>query len=113
MLLVVGAFGAFSSSPNATDYAQQMQTSFGLFDLGDFTAPAWLGTLVFWNAVVQLGLYAVTLGVSILRLRARRVAFWVPLAGGAASFVTTTTVSAIVLLSDPAWVEMVQSSIAP
>jgi hypothetical protein len=49
----------------------------------------------------MLALYAAVLGWSIARLRARKVAFWVPLVGGAAAFLATLVLTSIVFLTDP------------
>lgn len=62
------------------------------FTLGD---PAALSTAVVVVALVGLVLFVVVVWWSVVRLRARRWTFWVPLAGG----VLTTVFSAVVLFT--------------
>lgn len=110
-LLVLGAFGAWDSARAMQQLGQQIQTTYTMLGIGDFTAPEWLSTLSVVGIVVQLSLFAAVLGLSILRLRARRIAFWIPLTGGAVSVVITVVLMAFVVFSDPTYLEFVQSQV--
>ncbi|MDR5698862.1 DUF6264 family protein [Agromyces aerolatus] len=110
-LLVLGAFGAWDTARAMQQLGQQIQTTYTMMGIGDFTPPEWLPTLSVIGIVVQLSLYATVLGLTILRMRARRIAFWIPLAGGALSVVITVALMAVVVFSDPTYLEFVQSQI--
>lgn len=110
-LLVLGAFGAWDSARSMQQLGQQIQTTYTMLGIGDFTPPEWLPTLSVVGIVVQLSLYAAVLGLSILRLRARRIAFWIPLTGGVVSVVITVVLMGVVVFSDPTYLEFVQSQV--
>jgi len=110
-LLVLGAFGAWDSARSMQQLGVQIQTTYTMLGIGEFTPPAWLPTVSVVGIVVQLSLYAAVLGVTILRLRARRIAFWIPVTGGVVSVVFTLAVMAAVVFSDPTYLEFVQSQV--
>lgn len=110
-LLAFGAFGAWDTARSMQQLGLQIQTTYNLLDVGEFTAPEWLATFSVVGIVVQLSLYAVVLGLTILRMRRRRIAFWIPLIGGAVSVVITVAFMAIVVFSDPTYLEFVQSQV--
>ena len=110
-LLVLGAFGAWDSARSMQQLGVQIQTTYTMLGIGEFTPPAWLPTVSVVGIVVQLSLYAAVLGLTILRLRARRIAFWIPLIGGVVSVVFTLVVMAAVVFSDPTYLEFVQSQV--
>lgn len=108
-LLVLGVFGAWDAARSMQQLGQQIQTTYTMLGIGDFTAPEWLATLSVAGIVTQLSLYAVVLGLTILRMRARRIAFWIPLAGGTLSVVITVAIMAVVVFSDPTYLDFVTS----
>lgn len=112
-LLVFGGFGAWSTATSMQQLARQIQMSYDMMSIGQYTPPPWLPTISLIGTVVQLALYAAVLWLSLVRLRARRVAFWIPLAGGAVSFLVTVAILAIVMLNDPTYVSFLESGIAP
>lgn len=112
-LLVLGALGAVNTAMSMQQIPQQVQLSYDMLGVGEFTAPAWLSAASFVSTVVQLALYAAVLGLTILRLRANRLAFWIPLVGGAVSFVLLMILLGAVMLGDPAYLEWMRSSATP
>jgi hypothetical protein len=110
-LLAFGAFGAWDTARSMQQLGLQIQTTYGMLGIGDFTPPEWLSTLSVVGIVVQLSLYAAVLGLTILRMRRRRIAFWIPLTGGAVSVVITVAFMAVVVFSDPTYLEFVQSQV--
>jgi hypothetical protein len=110
-LLVLGAFGAWDSARSMQQLGQQIQTTYTMLGIGEFTAPEWLATLSVAGIIVQLSLYAVVLGLTILRMRARRIAFWIPLAGGALSVIITVALMAVVVFADPTYLDFVTSQV--
>ncbi|MGX5696313.1 DUF6264 family protein [Agromyces soli] len=112
-LLAFGAFGAWNSAASLQEIPRQMQLSYEMMGVGTFTPPEWLPTLALVGAIIQLALYAVVLGLSILRLRSGRIAFWIPLVGGVASFAVTLVLLAIVMLNDPTYLDFVTGATTP
>ncbi|WP_308799236.1 DUF6264 family protein [Agromyces silvae] len=110
-LLVLGAFGAWDSARSMQQLGQQIQTTYNMLGIGDFTPPEWLPTLSVAGIVLQLSLYATVLGLTILRMRRRRIAFWIPLTGGAVSVVITVVFMAVVVFSDPTYLGFIQSQV--
>jgi hypothetical protein len=115
-LLVLGAFGAINTAASLQVLPQQFSLVYEQQGVGDFTAPEWLPTLAMVGTVLQLALYAATLGWSILRLRARKTSFWVPIVGGVLSIVLMMVLVSIVFLNDPtfvAYIERMAGTTAP
>ena len=102
-LLVLGALGAWNTAISLQQMPQQIQQAYSMLGVGDFTPPPWLPTVATVGVIVQLALYAAVLGLSLLRLRAQRIAFWIPLVGGTVSVVLTFVLLAVVMFSDPAY----------
>lgn len=86
-LLVLGAFGALYFAASL----QQMPGSLSLlgaaFGLEGLVVPGAIQTLGTVGALVVLALYAVNVIYSIQRMRAGRLAFWVPLVTAAVAFI--------------------------
>jgi hypothetical protein len=68
------------------------------------------GALTTFILISHIALYVVALGVSILLMVKRRVAFWVPLAAGVIAAVIFWGVIVGMLVSDPALMAALQSS---
>jgi Family of unknown function (DUF6264) len=109
-LLVLGALGAWNTSVSLQQMPQQIQQAYSMIGVGDFTPPTWLPTAATIGVIVQLALYAAVLGLSLLRLRSGRLAFWIPLVGGTVSVLLTFTLLAVVMFSDPAYQAFLQSA---
>jgi hypothetical protein len=101
VLLALAVLGALNSVLSLQQLAPQVQLVYDQQGIGDFTPPAWLPTLALIGTIAQLALLAVTLVWSVRRLRAGRLAFWVPIAGGAASVIVMMVLVSIVFLNDP------------
>jgi hypothetical protein len=109
-LLVLGALGAWNTAVSLQQMPQQIQQAYTMIGVGDFTPPAWLPTVATIGVIVQLALYAAVLGLSLLQLRAGRLAFWIPLVGGTVSVILTFVLLAVVMFSDPAYQAFLQSA---
>ncbi|MEI5583185.1 MULTISPECIES: DUF6264 family protein [unclassified Agromyces] len=109
ILLVVGLFGAAYNAllltmlPSvATETFRQTAEVLGTeLPARDFVAGPQVPTLILVGTIVQLALWVIALAWSVRRLRARRLAFWVPLVMGAVAFVVLYALMAQILLSDP------------
>lgn len=118
MLLVLGVFGAWSaigslqSVPTLLPEALR-QTSEVLGTGGaafDYTPGPEVPGLILAGQVIQVALWVLTAWWSIVRMRARRLAFWVPLVGGALSFVALYAIILAIILNDPALVEQLSAT---
>ncbi|WP_430645725.1 DUF6264 family protein [Agromyces sp. GXS1127] len=101
LLLALGAIGAWNTSVSLQQLPGAIQGVYSDQGVGTYTPQPWLPTLALIGTVFMLALYAAVLGWSIMRLRARRLAFWVPLVGGAVAFLATMVLTSIVFLTDP------------
>ena len=110
LLLVLGVFGVFTTIatlqalpeqlPRAIQQAAEMLGTSGA--TLDYTPGPEVPGLLLAGSIAQIVLWLLIAWWSVARLRARRLAFWVPLIGGAVSFVLLYAVMFIVVMSDPA-----------
>lgn len=108
-LLVLGLLGLWMSIgtiqaipdqlPQAIRQAGEMLGT-GAADVDYTPGPEVPGTLLV-GSIAQVVLWLVTAWRSVVRLRVRKIAFWVPLVGGFVSFVLLYTVMFIVIAMDP------------
>jgi hypothetical protein len=101
LLLALGALGAWNTSVSLQQLPAAIQTVYTQQGVGTYTPQEWLPTLALVGTVFMLALYAAVLGWAIARLRARKVAFWVPIVGGAIALVATVVLTSIVFITDP------------
>ena len=59
------------------------------------------------GSIAQIVLWVLTAWWSIARLRARKLAFWVPLSAGVVSIVLLYTTMFVIVLNDPALVDAI------
>lgn len=101
VLLVLGAIGALNLGTTMLTLGTQLHLFADVAGLEGFTVPPAVGTLQTVGALTILSLYAITLLWSIHRMRTHKLAFWVPLTGGAVAFVTTVIMSMIAMFLVP------------
>ncbi|HEX6953753.1 MAG TPA: DUF6264 family protein [Agromyces sp.] len=111
-LLVLGAFGAWNSATSLQQLPAAIQTVYTQQGVGTYSPQEWLPTLALVGTVFMLALYAAVLGWSIARLRAGRVAFWVPIVGGVVALVSMIVLTAIVFFTDPTFLSFVEQQSA-
>lgn len=87
ILLAVGALGALYLASSLYLMTSSFHLFANLFGIDDLTVPSAVNTISTVGALVMLVLYALTLIFSLQRMRARKLAFWIPLVGGALSIV--------------------------
>lgn len=112
-LLVLGALGAWNSATSLQQLPAAIQTVYTQQGVGTYSPQEWLPTLALVGTVAMLALYAGVLGWSIARLRAGKLAFWVPVVGGVVALVTMIVLTGIVFFTDPTFVGFVQQQSAP
>jgi len=118
LLLIIGVLGAWSaigslqSLPTLLPEALR-QTSEMLGNGGapfDYTPGPEVPGLILAGQIIQVVLWVLTAWWSIVRMRARRLAFWVPLVGGALSFIALYAIMFAIILNDPALVERLSAA---
>lgn len=112
-LLVLGALGAWNSATSLQQLPAAIQTVYTQQGVGTYSPQEWLPTLALIGTVSMLALYAGVLGWSIARLRAGKLAFWVPIVGGVVALVAMVVITGIVFFTDPTFVSFVQQQSAP
>lgn len=100
ILLVIGAVGALYFAFVLFVMTQSIYLIANMVDL-EVTVPESVKTLGLIGALIMLALYAVTLIFSIQRMRARKLAFWVPLVAGVLSFVVLTVFTSLAMAEVP------------
>ncbi|GLI28337.1 hypothetical protein ARHIZOSPH14_25790 [Agromyces rhizosphaerae] len=99
---IIGASIAVSIQQTLPDAMSLLHTQEGLDPYVQAEAVAGILSTGMWTQVL---LWLLTAALAIVRLVRRRLAFWVPLAGGALSFLVLFGVIWAVLVTDPVLVE--------
>lgn len=109
LLLVCGAFGAFQLGAALFT----MPDTFNLFasaaQLEDFTVPEALRTAGNIGAISILAIYACNLILTIQRLRAGKLAFWVPLVACVAAIIVMFVTMVFALSVTPELIEFLSN----
>ncbi|PIJ13864.1 hypothetical protein BMH32_01460, partial [Leucobacter sp. OLJS4] len=100
-LLVIGAFGALNIAFELYRFPLSQRTMAELLGVSDYTAPGWLEPVGIICAIAVLGLYAVSLILSVRRLRANRLTFFVPLIAGVAAFLLVMVITIAAMAGSP------------
>ena len=115
MLLVIGvlgmwgAIGTLQSLPDQLPIAIRDASEMLGTDVAGFEyvpGPEVPGILLA-GSIAQIVLWVLTAWWSIARLRARKLAFWVPLSAGVVSIVLLYTTMFVIVLNDPALVDAI------
>jgi len=101
-VLSLSAFLVISTSGSWADLPGSLIATYKQLGYGEFTSIEFASTMGTVIAVVQSVLLIGAALVSILRLRAKRSSWWVPVVFGLASILLTIVLMAIVMMTDPA-----------
>lgn len=101
LLLAAGAFGALNLASSFMMLPQQLATIAELIELPDWVAPASITTIGTVGTLVTLGLYAITLILSVQRMRRRKLAFFIPLIGGVVAFIAMFIILTVAMSQIP------------
>lgn len=101
VLLVLGAFGALQMALGMLTLGTQLEIIATTLGVEDFTVPAGMTALQSVGTIVMLSLFAVALIWSVQRLRANKLAFWVPLSAGVLAFILVFVFALIGILMVP------------
>ena len=101
-LLVAGVINVTVTVANMRQLPETLQAGYAEQGIGTYTNFA-LASAMGWSVIATSMLALVlAIAISVPRLRAHRMTFWVPLAAAGASLVLTTTFIAIAVVGDPA-----------
>jgi len=111
-LLVFGVFGALYNSlalfqlpTTALESAQLSASMLGIDGPADFTPGPAVPAFIFVGIALQLALWLGALLWSRARMRAGRMAWWIPLLAGVAAFLVVLVVGMLVFSSDPTFLQ--------
>jgi len=102
-LLVFGAYSVVSSIPGLLDFSATITEVYSVSGYGEYTNTALADAIGIALLVSQSVLFVVTVVVTALRLRAHKIAFFVPLIGGVVVGVVMVVLMVVVIASDPAF----------
>ena len=100
--LVFGAYSVVSSIPGLLDFGATINQIYALSGYGDYTEIGLANTIGIVILVSQSVLFIATVIVTALRLRARKMAFFVPLIGGVVAGIVIFVLMLVAIASDPA-----------
>lgn len=101
ILLALGAFGALQIAGSLMSISASFSLVGSALELEDFSVPGWIGSVGTISAIVVIALYAVSLIFSIQRMRAGKIAFWVPLTAGAIAVIGTIVLTTVMMFNVP------------
>jgi len=102
-LLVFGAYSVVSSIPDMLDYSGGMAEVFATAGIGKYTSTGLADSIGVALLVSHIVIYAVTAVLTLVRVRARKLSFFVPLAGAVLYALATLVLTGVALFSDPAY----------
>jgi hypothetical protein len=100
-LLVLGILNVLTGIPQFLRLAETLDEAYAMQGLGDYTADSLASAIGIAVNAVNVVLLLVAVWLAVARLRAGKLAFWVPLSAGAASVIITITLLAVAMLGDP------------
>ena len=109
MLLGLGFLNVVSSIPGWLRMPETLQLAYDQLGLGTFTATDVASSLGIVAVIIQAVLWIVTLLITMLLIRRRRLSWWVPVVGGVVSFLAITVIVYIALAGDPAFLASLQN----
>ncbi len=112
-LLVLGVFNVLTGIPQMLRLAETLDETYAAQGFGDYTAVGLASGIGIAVNVVNVLLLVVAVAVSVRRLRAGRLAFWVPLVAGVISTVVTIVLIGAAMLGDPALASYLQEQATP
>lgn len=106
VLLVIGAFGALQFALGMLTLGTQLEIIATTLGAENFTLPAGMTILQSVGTITMLSIFAVALIWSVQRLRAKKIAFWVPLSGGVLAFILLFVFALIGIVMVPELIEL-------
>ncbi|WP_353116182.1 DUF6264 family protein [Microbacterium sp.] len=104
LVYVVMTVIGYQRLPEIFDQTLKMLGSDGEFT--SFAAARTWGTVA---SVVLVAGYVLTAWLAIRRVRARRVAWWIPIVGAVATFILVSICMSVPMMSDPAFLDLMKA----
>lgn len=108
-LLIFGAYTVGSSFAGLLDFSAVLREVYAQAGYGEYTSDGLADGIGIAILVSQAVLYIATLVLTVLRIRAKRVAFFVPLIGGAVAGILMLALVLVAMTADPALAAWVTS----
>jgi len=109
-LLFYGAFTVFSTVVDARAYGSSLQAMFTQFVGKDsFSAVDLANDLGPWIAAAHGVIFVITVALTVVSIRRKRVSFYIPLLGAVAAGIVTMIFSAVIVANDPTLMAFIQS----
>lgn len=108
-LLAYGLLTVFGGLVQYSDIPAIINQAYAAQRIGEFTSIEQAETVGTTIMVANVALYAITAFLTVKLLRARRLAFYVPLIGGAVAATITVILILTLVVNDPAFQEFVAS----
>lgn len=99
-LLILGIFGVIIAVQLQSSITQSIAIIHAQEGIGDYVPAASVSTIVLIGGIVQIVLWLLAAGLSLLQIRRRRRAFWIPIVVGVLSAIAVFFVMAVVLFTD-------------
>jgi hypothetical protein len=107
-LLAVGVINTVQAVAQARDLPAVLDRIYQARGISGYT-PVDTATGIGWAMVVAaIGSLVLAIGFSVPRIRDHRLAFWIPLAAGAASVVVTGVLVMAAILADPSYLDSIR-----
>ena len=101
-MLFFGVYALVISVASFRELGPAMQQTTEQFGYGEFTSFALANSFGFWLSLIQPVIFVITAGIALIRLRAGKLSFFVPLIGAVVSGIVVLVFLTILLYSDPA-----------
>lgn len=111
VLLAAGAIGSLYMADSFMQLTPFFAQLYALFELGEFTAPAWFAVISTIGWMGQLLIWALTLLLSIQRMRRQKLAFFIPIAGAVLSFIVAIVLMVVAISAAPEFIEYLTPTI--
>lgn len=109
LLLLLGVLDVVGGFPQFADLAGTLRQTYAAQHFPAFTSDALANDFGFAINIARVVVLVVVVAGSLLRIRLRRRAFWVPLAGAAVSAIIVIGCVLAVILMDPAFAQYVST----
>ena len=107
--LAFGAYSVVSSIPGLLDFGTTINQIYALSGYGDYTELALAVGIGLGILVSQSVLFVITVVITALRLRAHKIAFFVPVIGGVVAGVVIFVLMLVAIVSDPSFADTLNS----
>ena len=112
-LLVLGVLNVLTGIPQMLRLGETLDATYAAQGFGDYTSLGLASAIGVAVNVVNVLLLVTAAAVAVRRLRAGRIAFWIPLVAGVVSLVVTIVLIGAAMLGDPALAAYLQGQPTP